>query len=121
MGRNFSHTTFNSSKKTLRAMNNKPFYFHTNDLFFGGFLLKLDDIYKFRLYSYMYNHNSFLEYDRAHTYTTRNRELQLSSFQRLRVTQKSLSYMGPIIWNTVLNSIRTVESFFSFRRKLKNT
>ena len=70
-------------KKALRAMNNKPFYFHTNDLFLDGFLLKLNDIYKFRLCSYMYNNGSLLEYDRAHNYATRNRELLLPSFQRL--------------------------------------
>ena len=106
-------------KKALRAMNNKPFYFHTNELFLDGFLLKLDDIYKFRLCSYMYNHCSLLEYNRAHNYATRNRELLLPSFQRLSVTQKSLFYMGPSIWNSIPNSIRTVESFYSFRKKLR--
>ena len=67
----------------------------------------------------MYNHGSLLEYDRAHNYATRNRELLLPSFQRLSVTQKSLSYVGPSIWNSIPNSIRTVESFYSFRKKLR--
>ena len=106
-------------KKVIRIVNNKPFFHHTNDLFLNSFLLKLDDINKLKLATYMYKLGNFSSFTRSHEYPTRSRDLLNPSFQRLSVTQQSVHFRGPLYWNSIPATIKDSSSFPVFKGKLK--
>ena len=56
----------------------------------------------------------------THPYSTRQSNLIESSFQRLSTTQKSIYYEGPKIWNSLSSSMKTIQDFNLFEKKLKN-
>ena len=107
-------------KRCLRIMNNSAYRDHTKPLFFSNKLLQLDDIYKFRLGTYMYKNPLFLNsFSREHSHNTRARESLRPQFQRLTVCQHSVSFQGPKLWNEIPLEIRDVEKTTIFKRLLK--
>ena len=52
-------------------------------------------------------------------YLTSYAESVVPAFQRLSVTQKSLHYMGPRVWNLLPGEIRSITSFGLFKREAK--
>ena len=107
-------------KRAVRIINAAPYLAHSNELFFNSHLLKLDDIHKLSVASFMFKHNSRELYNRNHNYATRNSNLLLPFYRRLTSTQHSLNYIGPIVWNSLPDYIRSANSIESFKFFLKN-
>ena len=107
-------------KRCLRIMNNSEYRDHTRPLFFSNKLLQLGDIYKFRLATFMYKSPVFVSsFSRIHSHNTRDRESLRPQFQRLTVSQKSLSFQGPNLWNEIPAEIKDVDRVTIFKKQLK--
>ena len=105
-------------KRVIRIINGAEYNSPTNTYFFQNEILKLKDIYKYRLGLYMFN----LDRDslsRQHAYSTRNRRDLLPSFNRTNVSQRSLFYTGPNLWNSIPENIKDSNSLAIFKVKLK--
>ena len=107
-------------KRILRIINNKGYLHPTNELFRNSRILKLDDIHKFELAIYMYKNHSLPIFQYPHNHLTRNRGLSNPLYQRLSLTQQSVYYRGPIVWNNLPNEVRNSPSICSFKRVLKD-
>ena len=55
----------------------------------------------------------------THDYNTRGCDNAHPIFQRLTQTQKSVSFAGPNVWNTLPISIRNSNSLEVFKKQLK--
>ena len=49
-----------------------------------------------------------------HSYRTRGRFLLLPQFQRTKIMQQSIKYRGPKTWNSLPNSLKSIETLPSF-------
>ena len=106
-------------KRAIRIMNNASFQAHTDPLFFSNGILKIQDIHKLNIGLYMYQHNSSAHFLRPHDYATRGHDDPLSSYARLRLTQNSISVVGPNIWREIPEDIKNSPSRNSFKFKYK--
>ena len=94
-------------KTAIRAINVAGFNDHTNPLFLNSKILKLQDQYKHSLGCYMYDNQYLLnEYSRNHNYSTRNRDLPLVPFARLRTTEQSVIRNAIAEWDKIPINIR---------------
>ena len=94
-------------KTAIRAINMAGFIDHTNPLFFNSKILKLQDQYKHSLGCYIYDNQNLLnEYSRNHNYSTRNRDLPLVPFARLRITEQSVIRNALAEWDNIPANIR---------------
>ena len=106
-------------KKIVRIMFNTDYFAHTDPLFHSGGVLKISDIFRFSIGVYMFKHrNSFIQFG-SHGYDTRNSSNLVPSFHRMNCTQRSLSFIGPTIWNNIPDNIRNLTSEPVFRKLLK--
>ena len=106
-------------KKVIRLINNKPLYYHTNELFLNNNILKLIDVYKPNVASYMYKLDDFSIFNRPHSHNTRSAASLYPNFNRLSVTQHSITFNGPKIWNSIPRSIKESATLKNFKIKLK--
>ena len=106
-------------KRIIRLIANAGFVDHTNPLFFQLKILKFDDIYRFFLCIYMFKARKYGLYSSRHNRNTRNRELACPPFHRLSQTQRSVSFAGPLVWNMLPSSLRSIDNLASFKFKLK--
>ena len=58
-------------------------------------------------------------YSTNHSLETRNCHLLRPVFQRLAQTQRSVSYAGPTVWNSLPPDLKEITSLATFKRKLK--
>ena len=107
-------------KRAIRNLHNVPARTHTNPLFLQSKILKLDDIYKFRICEYFYVNELEKNYLRNHSHDTRHRSSLVPEFQRLTTTQRSINYAGPTFWNSLPNDIKNSSSRKSFKTSLCN-
>ena len=106
-------------KKLIRIITYQPFLAHTNHLFFQYNILKVPDIHKFMVALYMFKNRHSPIFVRQHNYSTRFRNNLLPVFHRLSITQNSLTHMGPNVWNTLPEEVKTSETFHIFKRRVK--
>ena len=106
-------------KRAIRIVNNAEYYSHTLPLFKLSRVLKFPDIYKFSVAVYMYKNSSDDQFTRLHSYNTRGRDNLLSGFQRLTVTQQSLTFRGPNIWNNIPDEVKDQPNIKLFKKYLK--
>ena len=81
-------------KKIVRIITDSNYLAHTDPLFKQTNILKIKDLHKYLLCLYMYklkssNHSIFVS---IHDYYTRHRSDAQVEFQRLMLTQRSISY-----------------------------
>ena len=117
-------------KKALRNINKCTYNAHTNELFQKMNILKVNEIYELQLAVMMYKHNKtllpkplqnlFTLHRQLHNYNTRTRNNPTVPRHNLEVTRRSISHMGPLIWNNVPNEIKILTTLNSFKRKYKN-
>ena len=105
-------------KKVIRIINKVPHNSHTNNLFFKNQILKLSDINKLKIGSYMYS-NPSIEYNTSHNHDTRHRHNLTPRFQRTALTQRSLTYSAPTLWNTIPPHIRSSINIRVFKLNYK--
>ena len=65
----------------------------------------------------MYKNQS--QFQCSHSINTRNRHLAVPPYHRLTVTQHSVSYKGPQIWNKLPLEIRSLNSITKFKKAVK--
>ena len=107
-------------KRVIRTITNASSQDHTSPLFSRLRLLKFPDIYRYYVSIYMYKNHKSNVFRVHHNVNTRSRDLPLSSFNRLSSTQRSITFTGPKIWNSLPVSIRDSESLNKFKRELKS-
>ena len=81
-------------KRAVRTICNVGFLHHTNELFYRHKILKLKDIYLFKLGVHMFNINKS-QFERQHDHFTRHRNSLLPSSIRTTTSQRSLNFCGP--------------------------
>ena len=107
-------------KRAVRLISNAAFLDHTDPLFFNNKILKLDDQYKLSIGCFAFkNPNLIATHVRPHSHFTRNREIPLPPFERLRSTQQSVIFNVVKVWNDVPESIKQCRSLHSFKFKFK--
>ena len=108
-------------KKVVRIITNSSYLEHTNPLFKRTKLLKLNDITKLAIATYMYsNKNHTRSLLPPHDYSTRHRDHLTLPIHRLTKFQHSTTYLGPVIWNSIPPQIQDAPSLNSFKTMLKN-
>ena len=109
-------------KRAIRVINKQQYLSHSNPLFIASNILKVDEIYKFKLSQYFFKHNLSENYSQTHSYSTRSRtnEEVVPEFQRLAVCQRSIHYAGPRIWNLLPQDVKSSESIHIFKNRAKS-
>ena len=106
-------------KKIIRLILFKPFSTPSSPLFRELNLLKLGDIYRYRVAILMYAERNRDFYNSNHNYDTRNCNILRSEYHRLTATQHSVSYSGPLVWNSLPEFIRDSRNLNVFKKSLK--
>ena len=108
-------------KKILRILTCSDYLAHTSPLFHRMKILKLEDINKYLLGIHMFNRLNSGELNIAldHSYDTRFAFAVRPQFQRLTLTQHSVQYAGPHLWNSLPGSLRCTTSLRAFKQGLK--
>ena len=107
-------------KKIVRIITNSGYLDHTDPLFRQTRILKLDDIVKFSIATFMYKNK--IDSQRllpTHTHNTRQRQNLSLPTHRLTKFQHSMTYQGPVVWNSIPNYIQDSPSLNIFKKHLK--
>ena len=64
----------------------------------------------------MFHNRGSLVYRHPDAYHTRGDNLLAPVFQRLSMTQKSVGFARPQLWNSLPRNVREIDSFYSFKR-----
>ena len=128
---NYVQPVFTSQKKVIRAMTSSKQSGHSSPLFSQLKLLKLYDIYKLYISSFIfecqnktspiYFSDFFTSVSSIHSYNTQSAShgnLFLIRKNTLQYGLRSISYIGVRIWNNISSDIRN-SSVKSFRKKYK--
>ena len=117
-------------KKSIRAINNLPFNSHTNDYFHSMNLLKIQDLFKYKISLLMFKTLKFSDnsellgqlsiFSNLHDHFTRNQEaLRIPKFNK-KQSKFSIEYQGVSIWNSLPNDIKKINSLLKFKRNIKD-
>ena len=89
-------------KKVVRIITNSDYLAHSDPLFKQTQILKLDHISKIAIATFMYeNKNNLLYLLPTHNYPTRHRDLLQPPSHNLTTFLHSITYLGPVTWNTI--------------------
>ena len=116
-------------KKAVRIIHNKPYNYHTSQLFKQSNILKFNDLYKYEVCRHIhdsiggrlpkpllkvYSPNSTI-----HSYNTRQRNYPHTASRRNIIIAKQITHQGIGIWYRQSQNIRNIAPRNSFKRKLK--
>ena len=105
-------------KKIVRIITNSEYLAHSDPLFHRTGILKIQEIYDYQLSIFAYkNQNNFTSF--THEYQTRFRDIAVPTFQRLSISQRSLSYAAPSMFNSLPNEVKNSRSLPMFKKKCK--
>ena len=82
-------------------------------------ILEINDIYMFTIAQYMFHNIHYLGDRCNNPYPTRNANHIAPLFKKLTLSQRSLNYIGPQIWNSLPNNIRNIACLSLFNRRTK--
>ena len=110
---------FIQQKRIIRLIAGVGWNEHTSPLFFNFKLLKLPDLYKFSVATYVFK--NFEKFNNRNDFSTRSStELTLiPDFHRLTQTQQAISFQGPDVWNKIPLSIKQSRTIAIFKNRLK--
>ena len=107
-------------KRAVRTISRAGYFDASEPLFKSQNILKFQDLYKFSLACYVFKNPSLLNsFSRTHDYNTRNRNLLLPPFERLRSTSQSVIFNGINIWNEIPDDIKACHTLNNFKYKLR--
>ena len=116
-------------KRFCRLMTFSNCSAHSAPLFQQLHILRIYDIYKLNLATYMYKifnssipylkHHRFTSNSSFHSYNTRNKHHLHTPFCRTKLRESTIHFQGPKLWNQLPVEITTVKSFFVFKNRLK--
>ena len=117
-------------KKAIRIISNTDYLAHSSKLFLNLKLLKLDDIMKFQLGTFMYKlkynklpnviPHMFVTNENIHSHNTRNKNGYLIPSVRTNCRKFTVGYAGPILRNSFPQKLRQLPSEVIFKKKLKS-
>ena len=123
---------FKLQKRAVRAISHQPFLAHSLPIFKDLKLLRIVDIFKLKLLSFVYEsvnmvvpvyfHTFFFMNSTLHCHNTRQStrgDLFLANINTSLYGLKSIRYLGAKLWNELLTAIRTSTSKFSFKKSLQ--
>ena len=105
-------------KKAVRLISGADFYHHSNPLFIANEILKIQELYKYccSIFVHKYRNRYMVE---GRRYTTRNSNALTVQYQRLCVTQRSIFFILPKIYNELPLEITSESSLHGFKNKTK--
>ena len=119
-------------KRAVRAISHQPFLAHSLPIFKDLKLLRVVDIFKLRLLSFVYEsvnmvgpdyfHNFFSLNSTVHCHNTKQStrgDLFLANINTAQYGLKSIRYLGAKLWNELPIALRTSPSKFTFKKSLK--
>ena len=107
-------------KRIIRIITSEPPLSHTKPLFAQTNILNIKDLHKYLLALYLFRYCRECFIYPNHSHNTRHRSQAVPVFCRLNFSQRSLSYIGPTLWNYLPHSIVTCDRFVTFKRLLKH-
>ena len=108
-------------KRIIRIITNSDYLAHTDPLFVQTEILKFDDVHRMLIAKIGYQWNRDGTFDHlSHNYNTRNRSNVLPQFQRLSISQHSLSYVVPKLWNEIPIHVRNSPTLSLFKKLYKD-
>ena len=128
----YREAIFKQQRKAIRIIPNQTSRSNSLPLFKDLQLLRLSDIFKFKLLTFVYEstklltsrcfHGYFSFNSAIHNYTTKQcyrGDLYLIGKNTLRYGLGSIRYMGAKLWNELSREVRNSSSKFLFRKNLK--
>ena len=109
-----------AQKRIVRIIGGKKNHEHSNPLFYELGILKINDVHKLVCCEYAFKNSNLLTL-RENYHNTRLCETFRVRFQRLNVSQRSLQYIVPRMYNDLPESLRGIGTISSFKRELKKT
>ena len=116
-------------KRVVRIISNVTYCAHTEPLFIQLKIMNIFDLYKFRLALFMYScyHKLlplslcryFLPNSAIHSYSTRFKDDLHMPKVRIALSQKSLHYAGPRLWNALPPALKLCRSINIFKRSYR--
>ena len=111
---------FLAQKRAIRTISRVEYDAHTDPLFFTNKILKVFDLFKHHIASYVYSNQNILDVHRNnHIYDTRNNDYLQAPRVRLRSSEQSFIYNAIRVWNDVPQHIKTCPSIDSFKFNYK--
>ena len=117
----FINQLFLLQKRLVRIITNSEFLAHSDPLFHRTKILKIKDIYTYLIAIEAYKKNTVSNINHLdHSHNTRNRDIfAIPNYRRLQISQRSLTYAIPTVWNTIPNDLKNVRSLNTFKKRLK--
>ena len=106
-------------KRIIRLITGQSFLAHTAPLFATTCILKVTDINFFVMAQMCFYSDQIQNYSPIHSHNTRFRNNPRSEFQWLTISQRSINYLLPSVWNKLPPDIKLIESFRTFKNKVK--
>lgn len=118
-------------KRVIRTCTNSLWLDHTDPLFSSLSTLKVRDIYKLQLASFMYQfHHNLLPFDflknnvfktdtLSHHYDTRHVNDTFIITTNTVLASNTSTTQGPLLWNQLPDHLKTTSSLCSFKSNLK--
>ena len=111
-------------KKCIRNIAGVKYRSHTNPIFSRLKILKVNDLVKYQIYTFMYNYiNNFCPNSFTGFFTPYNNENRSRNFRLPVPFKKSLdhfpSYNVPKIWNNLGLTYKRIENYQSFKSKVR--
>ena len=109
-------------RKLVRIITYSDYLAHVAPLFKQTNIHKIADLHKYLLSIHMYKLRQSNDpvFESMHEYSTRQQGEAHVTFQRLSMTQRSMSYAAPMAWNALPRVVRDCESFSLFKKQLKS-
>ena len=115
--------------KRLCIINNLPYLAHTTNYFRSNKILKVEDLYRFRILLYIYktiyyNFDPFLfncltYHNQLHNHETRHCLQLILPLCHSTKSQHSIAFVGVKFWNALSIDIRNSSSLTVFTRNIK--
>ena len=123
---------FKLQRRAIRAISHQPFLAHSLPIFKDLKLLRIVEIFKLKLLSFVYQsvsmvapvcfQNCFFLNSTLHCHNTRQStcgDLFLANINTSQYGLKSIQYLGAKLWNELPIAIRTSPLKFTFKKSLK--
>ena len=105
-------------KRVVRIITKSSYLEHSNPLFYELGILKIFDVYRY--FCCLYAHKNIISYiPNVNVYRTRNVDDLQVKYQRLNITQRSIYFIVPKLFNELPYDIKNTSEFLPFKRKLK--
>ena len=112
---------FKLQKRAIRAINCLPYNDHTHEYFKTMNILKLEDLHKLKICTYMFKNRNAQTHADIHSHNTRNRnDLIIPRYNRAR-SQTSWMFRGISEWNSLPEETKNIRFINAFKNSIKRS